>query len=524
MTMTAFTGSIKNQARLETLLNRAHALLAENRIESARILMEQALALGGSSELADLCGTLEKVVLPAEAKSALDEADRRRSLGDMDGAEANLHRAAELAPSSLRAGNALGWFLAERDQLAQAQVVFMELARKHHDVAEAHANLAAILIRRGQQDRAEESLWNVLRLEPDHVDAMLALMNSFAGKGEETAALELAKRFLSAAPDHPAAGTVRAFMATRGAAMTAPTNPIPGNPVSEWFAGQQQQAIDSFFALLSDEDSHRDLAISLQRSVDLIHAALKDPRAREAWRMLFSVAKAAQEGGCFAVSRLFCKKILEGNRNTGLPANCLARRTDTIRSSTRTKSSKRSFAATAPSIDGSWKWAPSTASTTATSDVSTRPTAGPASPSSRYAKISNAYSTRTRAAAYIASEQPPPAHRNTVSVQRKTIDLVRQEAKPCRDGWIELGSSLRRRNNGTHGTPSRTESSDAANPCRSNQPATCEFLEVTCPPSKPTSETSTVRTGKMASSRKFFRGYPSAMGCSSKSVLGTGNT
>lgn len=105
----------------------------------------------------------------------LREAERALEAGEVERARTALEQAHELEPSSPLVLNALGWFLAEQDDLAGAQVAFLDVVRLCPGSPRAHANFAGICLRRGLRERAVHHLRRSLELDPSFAPARAAL-------------------------------------------------------------------------------------------------------------------------------------------------------------------------------------------------------------------------------------------------------------------------------------------------------------------------------------------------------------
>ncbi|MCB9496116.1 MAG: asparagine synthase (glutamine-hydrolyzing) [Fibrobacteria bacterium] len=106
---------------------------------------------------------------------ALEEADARFLAGDAQGALDALSEGRDGLEETLEVVNARAWLLTKVGRLAQAQVEYLNAARKWPAVASVHANLAGILILRGMGEQARPHLLKVLELSPGDPEALTAL-------------------------------------------------------------------------------------------------------------------------------------------------------------------------------------------------------------------------------------------------------------------------------------------------------------------------------------------------------------
>lgn len=185
---------------LQGLLDEATALLHACDIPAALERVELAWMLHHDPRLPPIAqGLREAVGNPRRLVAhCLREADASLEAGDAEGARRALEQARELEPRSPLVLNALGWFLAGQDDLAGAQVAFMDVLRLCPASPRAHANLAGICLRRGLRERAVHHLRRSLALDPAFAPARAAL----AELGEPCAEVpELARPVVARAAD-----------------------------------------------------------------------------------------------------------------------------------------------------------------------------------------------------------------------------------------------------------------------------------------------------------------------------------
>ncbi|MFL6451288.1 MAG: tetratricopeptide repeat protein [Bryobacteraceae bacterium] len=183
--------------------------------------------------------------IPDRAQREYEDALRKVSKRDFDGALVSLHRAVEIAPRFAAAWNHLGTMAYQRQQYREAENCFRRGLESDPDAYEPLVNLGGVLInlqsfeealkynteavrRRPQDalaqsqlgmtyaflnqlDAAEKHLLLSLRLDPDHFShPQLLLAEVYVRKNEPQRAADQLSDFLRGHPDWPTATKMRA--------------------------------------------------------------------------------------------------------------------------------------------------------------------------------------------------------------------------------------------------------------------------------------------------------------------------
>lgn len=162
---------------LQALMDEATACLQACDVAGALERVELAWMLHRDPRLEPIAAGLREALGNPRRLVAhcLHEAEQAMDAGDRNRARAALEQARELEPASPLVLNAMGWFLAEEDDLAGAQVAFLAVVKLCPGSPRAHANFAGICLRRGLRERAAHHLRRCLELDPSCVQAREAL-------------------------------------------------------------------------------------------------------------------------------------------------------------------------------------------------------------------------------------------------------------------------------------------------------------------------------------------------------------
>ena len=110
------------------------------------------------------------------ASTFIEKGWSRLSLGDLDGAEAALLRALELAPGSNEAETLLGWTQMLQGELDTALATLQRVLARDPRHALAHTNVGYVRLRKGQFDEAIAHLTAVVRQDTDRKATLYALL------------------------------------------------------------------------------------------------------------------------------------------------------------------------------------------------------------------------------------------------------------------------------------------------------------------------------------------------------------
>ncbi len=88
------------------------------------------------------------------------------------------------------------------DELKRAIVQVQEQILATPEDAALHCQLAALVLKEGQYDEAEQSLRKALKIEPDHIESLLSLSNLYRRKYEFLKGLEILQELKSLAPEN----------------------------------------------------------------------------------------------------------------------------------------------------------------------------------------------------------------------------------------------------------------------------------------------------------------------------------
>ncbi len=110
------------------------------------------------------------------ASTFIEKGWSRLSLGDLDGAEAALFRALELAPGSNEAETLLGWTQMLQGELDTALATLQRVLARDPQHALARTNVGYVCLRQGQFEAAIEHLAAVVRQDTDRKATLYALL------------------------------------------------------------------------------------------------------------------------------------------------------------------------------------------------------------------------------------------------------------------------------------------------------------------------------------------------------------
>ena len=139
-------------------------------------------------------------------QSLLRDAASAIAAGDALRAETDLQTVLRAAPDNYQALDLLGMLRAQQRREAEAEGIFEQIIAKHPEFAGAHIHLGLLYIQMGQPDSAVAALQEGIRLAPDRVDAISALVSIWreqartaisSGNTEEALSLLLKARKLS---------------------------------------------------------------------------------------------------------------------------------------------------------------------------------------------------------------------------------------------------------------------------------------------------------------------------------------
>jgi tetratricopeptide (TPR) repeat protein len=125
---------------------------------------------------------------PLDADLWARRAELHRVHGDFEAAEADLDRAAELAPELIELDFYRGRLLLDRERFGPAEEVFARFLRRAPDHVAAHSLRAEALLRLGQPRKAADAYARALRIRPS-AGLYLARARTLAGAGESKEAL-----------------------------------------------------------------------------------------------------------------------------------------------------------------------------------------------------------------------------------------------------------------------------------------------------------------------------------------------
>lgn len=138
---------------------------------------------------------VRRLSIPDKARKELSDAHKKLRKNDMDGAEAHLIKATELAPQFAAAWNMLGTIAYQRGKYVQAEEHFREAIRQDPDSFEPVVNLGGALLSQNRPKEAIEVNQDAVKRRPKD-----ALANSQLGLSYlETGNPEMAEKYLAEA-------------------------------------------------------------------------------------------------------------------------------------------------------------------------------------------------------------------------------------------------------------------------------------------------------------------------------------
>ena len=156
---------------------------------------------------------------PEEKGLAYQHAARcRRAMGDFREAEKCYQESLRLNPDAGKSLKELGSLYVEQGKLHLAEEALRQAVALDGQDSEARNDLGVVLSHMGQVEEGKTFLEEVVRTDPEYVDALLNLVELEKTGGNAERALSLVNRFLSNHPDDPRGVTLQDDLKRQGAA------------------------------------------------------------------------------------------------------------------------------------------------------------------------------------------------------------------------------------------------------------------------------------------------------------------
>ena len=124
-------------------------------------------------------------------------------MGDLDEAEKSYHESLRWAPDAKEALKELGSLCVEQGKFHMAERVLRQSVALDGQDSEARNDLGVVLFHLGHVEEGKACLEEALRTDPEHVDALLNLVELEKTGGNAARALSLVDHFLSNHPEDP---------------------------------------------------------------------------------------------------------------------------------------------------------------------------------------------------------------------------------------------------------------------------------------------------------------------------------